>query len=347
MWQEFSGSPAPSAPVQLCCAAVARDGTRLWQKLLPWTVSALALGYVFGYATNWDQLVEATSHANVPLYVAFTVLDKLIFFLWWGILQAKAVRRFVGPIPTRQVLSIRGGAELVRTVNGPLSDAAFMFGVSRLTGGEIAAVAAAVGVPFVCHFTILLVQASIALIFLEGGPSENLDVVFIVVAGWLVVGSVVLLLNFGPFKDWFRNSKVGRWTTSIGFKALSPFLLGFSLFAVFDVLIQGLASRAFGIVIDWWALTARLPILYSVLALPSFGNFGTRELTWAASFSDFAPHDSLVAYALATNTIFLMLHVVIGVIFLPRAIRLISEMRRAQREGETVRVPILRKTSEP
>ena len=95
------------------------------------------------------------------------------------------------------------------------------------------------------------------------------------------------------------------------------------------------------------SLTARLPILYSVLALPSFGNFGTRELTWAASFSDFAPHDTLVAYALATNAIFLMLHVVIGVIFLPRAIRLITEMRRAQRAGEAVRVPILRKTSEP
>jgi len=160
-------------------------------------------------------------------------------------------------------------------------------------------------------------------------------------------GGVVLLLNFGPFKDWFRNSKAGRWTTSIGFKALAPFLFWFALFACFDVLIQGLASRAFGIDIDWWALAARLPILYSVLALPSFGNFGTRELTWAASFSDFAPHDTLVAYALATNTVFLMLHVVIGVIFLPRAIRLISEMRRAQREGETVRVPILRKTSEP
>jgi len=326
---------------------VAQSGIRRWQRFLPWTVSALALAYVFGYATNWSHLVEATSHANVPLYLAYTILDKLIFFLWWGILQARAVRRFVGPIPTRQVLSIRGGAELVRTVNGPLSDAAFMFGVSRLTGGDLAAVAAAVGVPFVCHFLTLLMQASIALVFLEGGPRSNLDVVAVVIGGWILVGGAALLLNFGPFKTWFRNSKAGQWTTSIGFKALQPFLLWFALFAVFDVLIQGLASRAFGIYLPWWALAARLPILYSVLALPSLGNFGTRELTWAASFSDFAPHDSLVAYALATNTIFLMLHVVIGVIFLPRAIRLISDMRRAQREGEPVQVPIIRKTSDP
>ena len=326
---------------------MAKGGTRLWQRLLPWTVSALALGYVFGYATNWDHLVEATRHANLPLYLAFTILDKLIFFLWWGILQAYAVRRFVGPISTREVLAIRGGAELVRTANGPLSDAAFMFGVSRLTGGDLAAVAAAVGIPFVCHFSTLLVQASIALPFLEGGPGSNLDVVVIVSAGWAVAGGVVLLFNFGPFKDWFRNSKVGMWTSSIEFKALAPIFLWFALFAAFDVLIQGLASRAFGIEIGWWALAARLPILYSVLALPSFGNFGTRELTWSASFSDFAPHDTLVAYALATNTIFLMLHVVIGVIFLPRAIRLITDMRRAQREGASVRVPLLRDASDP
>jgi hypothetical protein len=314
---------------------------------LPWTVSALALGYVFGFATNWEHLVEATQHANLPLYLTFTILDKLIFFLWWGILQAFAVRRFVGPIPTRQVLAIRGGAELVRTANGPLSDAAFMFGVSRLTGGDIAAVAAAVGVPFVCHFSVLLVQATIALPFLNGGPGANLDVVGIVSAGWAAVGGVALLFNLGPFKDWFRKSKIGRWTSSIGFKSLAPFMVWFALFAAFDVLIQGLASRAFGIEIAWWALVARLPILYSVLALPSFGSFGTRELTWAASFSDFAPHDTLVAYALATNTVFLMLHVVIGVIFLPRAIRLITEMRKAQRAGEKVRVPLLRDASDP
>ena len=309
-------------------------------------MSAGALAYVFT-SLDWEQLVEATRGANLPLYLTFTVLDKLIFFLWWGTLQAAAIRRFVSPIGTFKVISIRGGAELVRTANGPLADAAFMFGVSRVTNGSVAAVAAAVGVPFVCHFTILLLQTTVALSFLDGGLGANRDVVAIGAVGWSAVITVALLVRYGPFERWFASSTLGSWLRGLSLRSLAPFMLWFGLFSAFDVLIQGLASRAFGIDIPWWALAARIPILYTFLALPSFGGFGTRELTWAASFVDYAPQETLVAYALATNAIFLLMHVVIGMIFLPRAISLISDMRKAKNEGETVRVPFLRDASDP
>lgn len=306
----------------------------------------VALIYVFGWATNWDNLVEATRSANLPLYLTYTVIDKTIFFLWWGILQAAALRRFVAPIPTRQVISIRGGAELVRTASGPLADAAFMFGVSRLTRGSLPAVAAATGVPFFCHFSILLVQASLVLPFLSGGLANNRDVASFVFVGWSSVIGVMLLWRYGPFQSWFGKSALMRWLEGLTFRALLPLLFWFALFSAFDVLIQGLASRAFGITISWPALIARIPILYMFLAFPSFGNFGTRELTWAASFADFAPRDMLIAYALATNTIFLLMHVVIGVIFLPKAIALISGMRKAKDELGTLKVPLLHDASD-
>jgi hypothetical protein len=331
-------------PGRYLAVAVATGRTRIWQRVLPWIVSACSLGYVLGWATDWSQLQAATEGANVPLFVAYTVLDKLIFFLWWGTLQASAVRRFVAPISTRQVIMVRGGAELVRTVNGPMSDAAFIFGMSQLTGGRLPAVIAAAGVPFVCHFTVLLLQASLALPFLDGGIGANRDVATIASLGWAAVLGTWALVRFGPWQRWISSRSLIKWLRNFELKALLPFMGWFALFAVFDVAIQGLASRAFGIEIDWIALAARLPILYTVLAIPSFGNFGTRELTWAASFSDYAPHDHLVAYALATNTLFLILHVVIGVIFLPRAVALISDMRR---EGSDVRLPILRDASDP
>lgn len=324
--------------------AVATRRIRIWQRVLPWIVSACSLGYVLGWATDWSQLRIATEGANVPLFVGFTVLDKLIFFLWWGMLQAAAVRRFVAPISTKQVIMVRGGAELVRTVNGPLSDAAFIFGMAQLTGGRLPAVVAAAGVPFICHFTVLLLQASLALPFLDGGIGGNRDVATIAGLGWAAVFGTWALVRFGPWQRWISSRALIRWLRNFEPRALVPFMGWFALFAVFDVGIQGLASRAFGIDLPWIALAARLPILYSVLALPSFGNFGTRELTWSASFSDYAPHDHLVAYALATNTLFLILHVVIGVIFLPRAVALIGDMRRA---GGEMRLPILRDASDP
>ncbi len=110
----------------------------------------------------------------------------------------------------------------------------------------------------------------------------------------------------------------------------------------FDVLIQGLATRAFNTPIEWTSLMARIPVLYLVLVVPSLGNFGTRELAWAELFEGAAARDELIAFAFATNVVFLVLNLIVGLVFLPRAIFLIRELRRKRHAGEPVRAPILR-----
>lgn len=325
---------------------MARSRPPLWRRLLPWAISAAALVYVFGFATDWPALVEATRHANLPLFFCFTTLDKLIFFLWWGILQAAAVRRFVTPVRTREVVAVRGGAELLRSVNNPLADAAFLYGVAQLTGGSIGAVVAAVSVPFVCHFGTLVLQATLSLLFVEGGIAENRDIAGVAVTGWVMIVGVAIAVRTGLWRR-FASSRFGGWMANVQLRAMAPIVGWFALLAMFDVVIQGLASRAFGVTIDWWALAGRLPILYLVLSLPSFGNFGTREIAWAASFSEFAPRETLIAFALATNTVFLLLHVAIGAIFLPRALVLLAEIRRLRREGAEVPEPLLHDASDP
>ncbi len=310
--------------------------TRILRKLLPWVVSSACLAWVFGHATDWQALREATRGANLPLFVALTTLDKLIFFVWWGLLQASAVRRFVMPVSSREVIAIRGGAELVRTVNGALADGAFMYGVAQLARGRSGAVAAAVGVPIVCHFLVLLVQVTFALSLLAHDDLANRDVVIAAAAGWTAFAVGVLAVRFGWWRGLLSKRPVRALMDNLSWRALLPFLVWFVLFAAFDVLIQGLASRAFGVPIAWTALAARIPIFYVLISAPSFGNFGTRELSWATLFADQGPRDALIAYGLATNTVFFLLHVVIGVAFLPRALALISEVRRARREGKEI-----------
>ncbi len=319
----------------------------LWRRLLPWTVSAGALAYVFGVATDWQALLRATEQANLPLFLLYATLDKMIFFLWWGILVASAVRRFVTPVSTREVVAVRGGAELMRTINNPLADAAFLFGLSQLTRGKVAAVVAAAGVPLACHFSVLLLQSSVSLVFLEGGISANRDVATATAIGWITVAMVIVAMRTGRFSRFVLSTPFGAWLSNVRGRALLPLFGWFVLLAGFDVLIQGLASRAFGVPLPWWPLAARIPILYVVLSLPSFGNFGTREISWATFFSDYAPRETLIAYALSMNTIFLVLHVVIGVIFLPRALALIREVRKARREGTLIPAARIRDASDP
>lgn len=311
--------------------------------VLPWLISGGLLVYVFGYATDWQRLIQATERADLPLFLLCATLDRLAFFVVWAWLSAAALRRFVVHVPVRSVIAIRGGSELARTASNHLADAAYLLGLVRLAGGRIDAVLASALVPVVVHFFVMLVQMTLALFFLEGGATGNPAVTTVVAMLWAIVATSTLFVwLFRTGRVTFPGiRRVAAWLDRFPPRELLPFVLGFSALALFDVQIQYLASHAFGVPIDWSALAARIPLVYLSFVVPTLGNFGTRELAWAASFADFGPRDALIAYAFAINGIFLVLNALIGVAFLGRALELIGEVRRARREGDPVPTPIL------
>ncbi|HEY5656830.1 MAG TPA: hypothetical protein VIY27_03485 [Myxococcota bacterium] len=314
-----------------------------WRGALPWAISACLLAYVFGWATDWERLRAATEDANLPFFVFFVAADRLAFFVIWTALWAAALRRVVSHVPVRSVFAIRGGSELARVVSNPLSDAAFFLGLVQLAGGQIETVLTAALIPVVGHFVVMLVQMTVATPFLPGGIASNLGVVAAVVALWILVGAGAIgVWLFRTGRLTFRGAAtMAAWMDRFPPRELAIFVWGFAALAVFDVQIQWLASRAFGVPIDWISLAARIPLVYLCFSIPTLGNFGTRELAWAHLFADFGPRDALIAYAFAVNALFFVFNVVIGVFFLPRALELISAVRRARREGERVPRPLL------
>jgi hypothetical protein len=317
------------------------------RRLLPWLISIAALVYVFGYVTDWTALVAATSHANIPAFVAVVATDKIAFFVFWSLLQGAAVRSFVGRVPYAQVLSVRGGSELVRAVNGNLADAAVVLGLQQLTGASIVTVVAASTLPYLGHISVLLLQATLATPLLEGGVAANRDVAAAVAMGWIVAIVIFCTVRFAPSLAVVARSPLGRWLGHVRLRVLAPYFGWFLLLAVIDIGFQWLATRAFGIPIPWEVLAARIPILYVAISVPSLAGFGPRELTWAYLFAEYGSREALIAYAFATNTIFLVLHVLIGVVFLPRAIDLITRMRAVRAAGEVLPQPLLHDPLDP
>jgi hypothetical protein len=321
---------------------VAKGRTSIWRHLLPWVISAAALGYVFGFAINWDSIPQATSDADLSLFIFVTVVDKIAFFLAWAFIQAKAVRDFVEPISIKALLAVKGAAELLRTGSNLLSDGAFLFGVSQLVVDRLATVLAVIVIPFSAHFFVLLCQATIALPFLSGGTSENLDVIIAVAIGW---STVVIFVGAGRLGYWARFlSRVGLndWSSRAKLPRLLPIIGWFAVFAAFDVVIQGYASRAFGVPIPWVELIARIPLLYVAISLPSFGNFGVREIAWSSLFAAHGSREALIAFALWTNAIFAVMHALVGSLFVGRAITLWRQLREARAAGTMVPSPIFR-----
>jgi Lysylphosphatidylglycerol synthase TM region len=320
-----------------------------WRSVLPWVISAALLFYVFGYATNWAKLVAALEGANVPRFLLYATADRLAFFAAWALLSAIALRRFVAHVPIASVLAIRGGSELARAVSNPLADAAYALGLVQLCGGRLDAVIASALIPGICHFFVMLVQMTIALP-LQGSADPAVITSMALTAGfmWALlfagVGAVALVRS-GRLRS-RRITAISAWLERFPPGQIAPFLIGFGALAIFDIHIQWLASRAFGVPLDWTALAARLPLVYLAFILPTLGNFGTRELTWAALFGEFAERDALIAYAFAVNAIFLVINVLLGVVFLSRALQLIGAVRRAEREGELI-PPLRRDPTDP
>jgi hypothetical protein len=301
-----------------------------FRRVAPWLVSVGALAWVFG-RTDWHRLWQATEGANLPVFLAVVVADKAVFFLVWALLQAEAIRRFVVPVVRREVLAVRGGSELFRAVNNPLADAAFLVGVGGLTGGKLEAVVAAGVIPFAIHLLVLLGQASVALPFLPGGPAANRDVAVAATVGWSLVAVGAISLRAARRRRSAVGARLLGWLEGVRIRHLLPFFGWFAALGAFDVLIQGTASRAFGVPIPWVSLVARIPLLYLALSIPSVGNFGVREFTWAALFQEHGGQDALFAYAFATNSVFLLLNVGIGAIFFRRAFQLATEVRQTSR----------------
>jgi Lysylphosphatidylglycerol synthase TM region len=320
-----------------------RSRSPAWRRILPWLVSAGALGYVFGWVVDWRSLPQASERADLPLFIAICVFDKIVFFFFWGWIQARVIQRLVEPISTRQLLQVKGASEILRIVSNPLGDAGFFFGVAQLVRGRLAAIAAVAVIPFVCHAIVLLLQVTVALLLLEGGVARNRDVAAAVAVGWGVLVGFAIVARFGLA----RRFATSDWLAWMRPRNLAPFLPWFFVLAAADVAIQGLATRAFGVPIGWAALAGRIPILYAALSIPSLGNFGTREIAWAQLFDDYASRETLVAYSLWTNVIFLAMNAAIGALFLPHALALVREMRRARRAGEPLPQPLLHDPADP
>ena len=317
-----------------------RDGR--WRHVLPWAVSAGLLAYVFGWATDWSRLGRALEGANVPLFVLCTTADRLAYFGIWSWLWALALQRFVAPVSLGSVVAVRGGSELLRTVSNPLSDAAFFVGLVRLCGDRFEAVLATAVVPAVTHFVVMALQMTVMLPLLDGGLAANRDVALGAAVSWGLVaaGAVGVGLSARGLLRWRGSAPVRTWLARFPLNALWPFWLGFVALACFDVAIQWLAAYAFGAPIRWSELAARLPLVYFSFLVPTLGNFGTRELAWAALFEEFAPRDALIAYAFSVNALFLVLNLVVGIAFLPRALELAAAVRRARRDGRRLATPL-------
>ena len=94
-----------------------------------------------------------------------------------------------------------------------------------------------------------------------------------------------------------------------------------------SLLAQFLALSLYGISIPFVKLVLFLPLVFLAAALPiAVAHLGTSQAAWLLFFSTNAPAPKILAYSLAAHFTFMFGNGLIGLFFLPRASRELTEI---------------------
>ena len=94
-----------------------------------------------------------------------------------------------------------------------------------------------------------------------------------------------------------------------------------------SLLAQFLALSLYGISIPFVKLVLFLPLVFLAAALPiAVAHLGTSQAAWLLFFSANAPPPKILAYSLAAHFTFMFGNGLIGLFFLPRASRELTEL---------------------
>jgi hypothetical protein len=119
--------------------------------------------------------------------------------------------------------------------------------------------------------------------------------------------------RFGAIARTFFGARPRDYAIVIAIKAPS-FLI--------SLLTQYLALSLYGITIPFVKLMLFLPLVFLAAALPiGVAHLGTSQAAWLLFFSANAPSAKILAYSLAAHFTFMFCNALIGLCFIPRAIR--------------------------
>ena len=89
-------------------------------------------------------------------------------------------------------------------------------------------------IPLATHFFVLLIQASLSLFFLPGGPVGNRDILVAISISWAMIAFAWVAMRTGLWERRIASTRFGSWTRNLSFRAMLPFVGWFALLAAFS-----------------------------------------------------------------------------------------------------------------
>jgi Lysylphosphatidylglycerol synthase TM region len=309
-------------------------------RALPWALTVGIFAILF-HRVPFIDVMAALRQVRFEAYFALMVPYSLMYcsidaFVLWRVLQW-----FHTPVPYRRVLPVRAAAYILSLLNPSLGQGGVAFALHRREEFPFLEITGSLLFLVVLEFCQLALYAAIGIF----GFHTHLAIAFAPVYAVLGLGLTVVLLCIQRGIDPLALvlTRIGRWYSGdTAFQAPSR-LPHASLLRTFQdarprhylltllykapnfllaVIVHYYALQLFSISVPFTRLLGFLPIVFLVASLPvTVAHLGTSQAAWLYFFAAYGEAAQLLAYSLVAHVTFMLLNSLIGVGFLPWALR--------------------------
>jgi uncharacterized membrane protein YbhN (UPF0104 family) len=289
----------------------------LVQNLIAYAIAGAIVCYA-SRGVSWKQVVDATSHATVWIFVVASLGGFLCWFLGETVLYSRLFSYFHGPTGVVELLPTMAAVYFLQIVNSYVASGAFvLFLHARKRAPWLMAGCTLL---FQAYLDAMLL-AALALIAIVLVPTSPIRVGLNYAAGALGVGCLIASFFFlwgerlpsGNWLRWiyerpsmasFRTARPSQYVKLFGIRFLIVLGAGFALYGQFVSFHIGVSLA------QTLALTPFIVAIGNSALSP--GGIGTTQLVFTLAFARFASKDDLFALSLAVTAFNFLIRIPMG-----------------------------------
>jgi hypothetical protein len=310
-------------------AAAPRAKPKLWQRLLPWLITAACFAYLYSRLNSAAKsegtrllpyLARIFENASWGRWLAMMIPYCVLYLLIDSLVVWSVINWFNVKLRYLDILPIRASAYILSVVNEQVSKGAIAFYLNRRDGVPGWEVGSSMLFLMFCEYYNLVFWATIGVVL----QWNHFPKVFHAIP-WIALGSGVFFALFHlfftgkigsgmplrerPVFRSFRLAKVWHYAAVVAMR--SPLVIA-------GVITYSLALRLFGVSVGFGEMLGYLPVIFFGAATPG-PMHSVAILFWVILFPD--KPGQMTAFGFVMHNFFIFFNAGVGLLFLRRASR--------------------------
>ncbi len=311
-----------------------------WTRLIPWGVTVVIFAVIFARVPVAEVLAALRQVPLLP-YLALMAPYSMVYCLVDSFVLTRAVHWFHQRVFYRRLLPVRASSYILSLLNPGLGQGAVAFYVHRREGIPLWSIAGTMLFLALLEFCQLALYASLGIFGFQAVLAPAFVPLYVVLVAVLGLGLLIVHKGVEPLERFLtrlgrllrrdptyhtrlrlqhagllgtlQRARLHHYLLTLLYKAPN-FLLA--------VVVHYLALQLFGVHVPLVRLLAFLPIVFLVASLPvTVAHLGTSQAAWLYFFAAYGPESRILAYSLAAHVTFMGLNALLGLAFLPLAVR--------------------------